>query len=222
MPELLLSPDLMPYWVAAGLLITLVAVGMVSLHTGASAIHLEGVHLDGAATDVGADLAHGGAVDHGGSILGWLNLGRVPLLVLIMTLLGTFAAAGFVVVMLLHRFGLAAPWVVTAPLATVAAVVSTRGTTRLIARVLPRDETYVSSTDDFIGATAEITLGPARAGVVAVARLKDRFGNWHFPHVEPLRPGTEISEGSVVLVVARRDSVLLVVPAEGRLAQRPV
>jgi hypothetical protein len=220
MSELLLSPDLMPYWVAAGLLVALVAVGMVSLHTGMPGVHLDGVHLDGAAA--GVDVAHGGAVDHDGSILGWLNLGRVPLLVLIMTLLGTFAAAGFVAVALLHQIGVSAPWAATAPLAAAAAVVSTRGTTRLIARVLPSDETYVSSADDFIGATAEITLGPARAGVVAVARLKDRFGNWHFPHVEPLRPDTEIGEGSVVLVVARRDGVLLVVPAEGRLAQRPV
>jgi hypothetical protein len=167
---------------------------------------------------------HGGHADgSAASPLAWLNLGRVPLLILIMIMLGAFATAGVAAVLVLHLVGIAAPWVVTVPVAIIVSVQITRRATLLLARLLPRDETYVTSPDDFLGRTAQITLGPARSGVVATAKVKDRFGNWHFPHVEPLRSDAEIAQGTTVLIVDRRGDVLLVAPAEGLLAgSKPV
>ncbi len=221
MSEILLSSELLPYWVAAGVLVGLGAVEALGMLVGMSVAGFDHAVATDAPHLPLADLHGHPGHDFAGSALGWLNLGRVPLLILLMILLAGFAASGVVEVLALRHAGIAAPWIVTAPLAAMVSVLLTRQATRLVGRLLPRDETYAASPEDWIGLTAEITLGPARSGVVAVARLKDRFGNWHFPHVEPLFPDTEIAQGTTVLAVERRGEVLLVVPAEGRLSATP-
>ena len=54
-----------------------------------------------------------------------------------------------------------------------------RVTSRGIARIIPRDETYAVDEADFIGHVAEVSIGPLDQGLPGRVRLKDVFGNWH-------------------------------------------
>ena len=70
MPDIFLSPDLLPYWVAAGVLVGLVAIGLLSMLTGAAFPIID--HSG----DAGPHLLHGAADgasvhDASGSARGW-------------------------------------------------------------------------------------------------------------------------------------------------------
>jgi hypothetical protein len=60
-----------------------------------------------------------------------------------------------------------------------AACPAIRSTSRGIARIIPRDETYAVDEADFVGHVAEVSIGPLDQGLPGKVRLKDVFGNWH-------------------------------------------
>jgi hypothetical protein len=102
----------------------------------------------------------------------------------------------------------------------VPAIVCTRYLTRLVAAVVPRDETYVQSGADLVGLVGEVTVGPVKRGVVARARVRDRFGNTHWPRVEPAEAEQVIPTGASVLVIeARASGALAVTTADARLTE---
>src|SRR3954462_5915857 len=94
--DLLLAPETKPFGIAALILCGLVAIELAGLVIGISASSIVdkgfGGHADGHAA--------GHAEDHDGwlgGILGWINPGRVPILIVMMLALGAFAATGYVV-----------------------------------------------------------------------------------------------------------------------------
>lgn len=221
---LLQAPDMAPFTIAGLVLFGLVILETVGLLLGTPVSHALS-HLAGGHAGLHLHGPHGGHAAHGtagqrlglASALSWLNVGRVPLFAVLIALLATFSASGLLIGGLAHQFGLAPPQLLTVPAAVVIAAFVTRPVSRVVGRLVPQDESYALAPEDFIGCVAEITVGPARAGVVARGRLKDRFGNWHFPRIEPAEPGAELPEGARVLVIAEQDGVLRVVAADERL-----
>lgn len=223
----------LPFSIAGGVLLALVALELLTALIGkpASALvdHVFGhgiAPLDGHAGVDHADAqgSHGlddlpahargtpvGAID-------WLNVGRVPALVLLMLLLAAFAVSGFFIQGLTSGVIAPLPWPLAAVAAGVVAVFVTRRLSRMIGSVMPRDETYVVDTGTLVGLTGIVTLGPARVGVVAKARFRDRHGNTHFPRVEPFDPVDVFAQGEAVLGVEVRGNVLAVTRAAGALA----
>src|SRR5262245_14480697 len=112
MMDFFTHPAVAPFSIAALALFGLLLIEIVTLLLGKPlsalldhAVGHDGVHLDHGHVEVGTALDH--AIDHGakpeghhqgafGTALDWLNAGRVPLLVLIITLLAAFAALGMV------------------------------------------------------------------------------------------------------------------------------
>jgi hypothetical protein len=155
-----------------------------------------------------------------GTALDWLNAGRVPLLVLIIALLAAFAGLGMVLQTLVSIANFYVPGLLAMALVIAPAIVCTRYLSRLIARVVPRDETYAQTAADFVGLVGEVTVGPVRRGVVARARIRDRHGNTHWPRIEPADPEQVIPSGASVLVIeARARGVLAVTTADSRLTE---
>jgi hypothetical protein len=212
----LTAPYFAPFTTALVVLIGLVVIEGVSSLVGKSASsvmeHLFGDHGH-------ADLDGHAEGAHGGGIFDWLNAGRVPLLVLIVFLLTWFAAVGFVLQGVLHAVLVPLPAWLAVIVAIVAAVPPTRWTSRVLAHLVPKDETYVVQGAHFVGRTGTITVGPARRGVVARMRIQDAHGNWHFPKIEPFAPDAVIPEGTLVLVVEEDGGTLRVAAAEGSLAR---
>ena len=235
MMDFFTHPAVAPFSIAALALFGLLLIEIVTLLLGKPlsalldhAVGHDGVHLDHGHVEMGTALDH--AIDHGakpeghhqgafGTALDWLNGGRVPLLVLIITLLAAFATLGMVLQTVASFISYIPSWlaiiVVIPP-----AVVCTRHLTRLVAMVVPRDETYVQTGADFVGLVGEVTVGPVKRGVVARARIRDRHGNTHWPRVEPADPEHVIPAGTSVLVIeVRKGGTLAVTAADARLTE---
>ncbi|TWT06060.1 OB-fold-containig protein [Reyranella sp. CPCC 100927] len=232
-------PDVAPFSIAALALFGLLLIELVTLLAGKPlsalldhAVGHDGVHLDHGHVEIHGGTALDHAVDHGaqvakpdgqqqgmfGTALDWLNAGRVPLLVLIIALLAAFAGLGMVLQTVISIAGFYIPGWLAVLIVIVPAFWCTRHLSRLVAYVVPRDESYATSGTDFIGLVGEVTVGPVKRGVVARARIRDRHGNTHFPRVEPADPEQVIPAGTSVLVIeVRAGGALAVTTADSRL-----
>ena len=201
--DLLFLPEARPFAIAALILFGLIAVEMIGMLIG----HPMSQWFDHSAEPDG---------DGSGSFFGafdWLNAGRVPLLILIMLTLAAFSFVGFVITAIAHMALLPLPVLATSAVAAAATVPVVRATSRWIAHVIPRDETYAVESSDFIGRTAEVTMGPLDEGLPGRVKLQDAYGNWHFPRVRAAKGQNPMAVGSNVLLVDRDGSTFLAIPA---------
>lgn len=203
-----------PFTIAALILVGLVAVELCAMLVGFSMSSL-------LSHDLGHDgLAHGG--DHGplGAWMSWLNAGGVPLLVLLMVWLASFAIAGFAVQAVAHAVALPLPALVASLVAAVLATPATRTQSRLLARIIPREETSVVSQAELIGLLGTVVLGPLDQGKPGRVRVKDRHGNIHVLRAKAAA-GHVIAQGQAVLVVDGAAGLYEAIPAPADLAARP-
>ncbi|MGO4572470.1 OB-fold-containig protein [Microvirga sp. 2TAF3] len=213
--DVLVSPSYQPFVVAGLVMASLVLIETVSLVAGFSLSHF---------VDKGFDLeAHSGhhadPWDNGilAGILGWINAGRVPALVFIITWLAAFAAAGFALQTAAIWVWAPLPVLIACLLASLLAAPVTRVTTRWVSFIIPREETYVVSHDDLVGRIAEVTLGPLDQGPAGRIKLQDIHGNWHFPMARAAKDHGPIPIGAQVLLVDRTGSTFLAIPAPEQL-----
>ena len=154
--------------------------------------------------DADLDLGEPGWLEQ---FFGWLNVGRVPVLVLLLTFLTSFAATGYV----LQAFALGItgllPSVLVGPLALAAAFPATRATSRLLGRILPKEESNAISPEELVGEIATVTLGPVGRQTAGKARVMDAHGNLHFVRVRSARPDASFDVGAEILLVRRDGSV---------------
>lgn len=137
--------------------------------------------------------------------LGWLYVGKVPFLVVLIVLLTSFGIIGFILQSIsLSLLGTLLPALLTAPVALLAALPLSRISIVALARIMPHDETEAVSADSFIGRVAVVTTGTARQGFAAQARLNDQHGQTHYVMVEPETGDTELCSGSDVLLIKKK------------------
>lgn len=213
--DLLLSGTYQPFIVAGLVMTGLVVIETASLIAGFSLSHFLEQSLDPDA--FGGYHAEVGEAGVTGSLLGWINAGRVPFLILIITWLASFAAAGFVVQTLAMSLLAPLPLPVAGLVAFCLAAPATRFTTRLVSSIVPRDETYAVSNDDLVGRVAEVTLGPLDQGPAGRVKVRDTHGNWHFPMAKAAEGRDPIPVGAHVLLVDRRGATFMVIPAPDEL-----
>lgn len=194
MLDFLLAPENLPFAVALLLMLGIGAVEAVGLGVGAA--HLD-LHADG------------------GDVLDWLGVGQVPFLVILVVLLALFGMIGIGVQQLAGGLLGAplAPWL-AAPIAFVASLPLLGISARGLARILPGDETTAVSLDSLVGKRAQITIGSARRGCPAQARVRDVHGQQHYVMIEPVSDEHAIGAGETVLLV-RREGGIFIGLAEG-------
>ncbi|MBA4048811.1 MAG: hypothetical protein C0476_09755 [Sphingomonas sp.] len=162
------------------------------------------VQLIGIGGDVDADAPAAASVD----LLSWLGFGRVPVMVLLIVFLGSFGSTGLLIEQLAHdMFGTLLSPLFAVPGALAASVPLTALGARILAKLLPRDETSAVSLDSLIGEYARVTTGRAAAGSPARARVEDRHGQPHFVMVEPNSHDQVFEEGEAILLVRREDNL---------------
>jgi hypothetical protein len=205
--ELLLAPETKPFAVATVMLLGLIGVELLALVLGVSLSHFveKSLHVE--------DQGHGSL----SGMLLWVNVGRVPIMVLIILLLGGFAATGYVVQSLANAVWAPLPAIAASAIALVVAVPMVRSVSRGIAHLIPRDETYAVEAGDLLGRTAEVTIGPLDEGLPGRVKLKDTYGNWHFPMARAAKGHGQMPVGSTVLLVDREGTCFLAVPASDEL-----
>jgi hypothetical protein len=187
--ELLTAPEAVAFTAALALMLL---IGLVeALGLGASGVDL----------DLGVD------VDHGG-LLGWLGFGRVPVLVMLIAFLAAFGVIGLAGQQIATALiGQPLTALLAVPAAAIAALPVTGLLGRVLSRVMPHDETTAYDVADLAGRTATITVGVAREGCPARARVLDPHGQAHHVLVEPNDAAASFAEGDTVLLVRREGDI---------------
>jgi hypothetical protein len=168
MLDFLLAPENLPF---AAALVLMLMIGIV-----------EALGLGGLGADADMDVP---------DLLGWLGVGRVPVLMLLVVLLALFGLIGLG----LQRAAEAllgaplSPWL-AAPAAFLAALPLLGASARGLARIMPRDETTAVSLDSLVGKRATVSIGTASRGNPARASVRDAWGQVHqYPETLLLQPG---------------------------------
>jgi membrane protein implicated in regulation of membrane protease activity len=195
MLEIIAAPANLPFSVA--LLVMLMIGAVEALGLGASAVHLD-MHAD---------------VDGGGDLLGWLGIGRVPLLMLFVVFLALFGLAGLAVQQFAGPLSL---WIAV-PAAIAAALPLTGLGARGLARIMPGDETTAVGLDELVGRRGTITIGTARRGSPAQARVSDVHGQVHYVMVEPYDDDHSICQGDTVRLDRREGNIFIAVGRTDRI-----
>lgn len=134
-------------------------------------------------------------------LLGWLYVGRVPLLVLLVLFLAGFALTGFGLNMVVHRFfGAWVPTIISVPAAFFATLPIVRILGAGLARLIPQDQTFAVSFDSLVGRVGTIINGTARAGYPAQAKVPNEHGQAIYVMVEPEAEGMTFQSGERVLL----------------------
>lgn len=143
-------------------------------------------------------------LDLDSGLFDWLGVGRVPLLVLLIAFLAAFGSVGLAgqQTALEWTGALLSPWIAI-PAALVVALPLTAGLSRILAKVIPQDETTAFEIDDLVGRAGIITVGRAASGSPARTRVVDPHGQAHHVLVEPNDPAESFAEGDTVLLVRR-------------------
>jgi hypothetical protein len=137
-------------------------------------------------------------------VLGWLHLGKVPLLVLLVLFLTGYAMFGYALQMVVHGlFGVYLPGWGAGLLAVPSGLATVRGLGSLVAHIIPRDETSAVSELSLIGRAGVVSAGSARRGLAAQARVRDALGRTHYLMVEPDLDDEVFEEGTQVLIVRK-------------------
>ena len=210
--DILLAPDVRPFAIAAAIMMALGAIELLTTLVGFSLAELVGKDVA-----VEAD-SHTGL----GGLFLWINAGRLPLLILIILALGVFSIEGFLLQGIAHAAGFAIPVSIAALVAIAGSIPVIRTTSRGIARIIPRDESYAVSDADFVGKVAMVSVGPLDQGLPGRVRLKDVFGNWHTVAARASLDSAPLPVGASVLLVDRdaRSFIAISAPADLIAQQR--
>jgi hypothetical protein len=193
--HVLFAPETWPFTVATFLLLLIAIVEGIAMVVGSS-LSQSLQHLLPDPGDV-----HVGVFD---KLLGWLSFGRVPVLVLIVLFLASFALAGFGLNLIVQQlFGIWAPPLVSASAAFLIALPVVRFAGAGLARLIPQDQTYAVSFDSLIGRVATIVSGTARPGYPAQAKVANEHGQMLYVMVEPEAEGMTFQSGERVLLNKR-------------------
>lgn len=207
------DPALSPFTIALLIMLFIAAMELVGMLAGMGISDvldsaLPDLEID---ADVDAEL-DGPDVPDGGNafaeILGWLAVGKVPLLVLIVSFLAGFGLVGYIGQAAIHSVtGVYLPGLLAGVIAFAAALPITRHLGLMIARIMPKEETDAVSSDTFIGQIAEIIRGEAKIGTPAEAKLKDFSGQVHYVLVEPDDAEMCFGQGDMIILVEKQGAV---------------
>ncbi|MDD1620289.1 MAG: YqiJ family protein [Methylococcaceae bacterium] len=188
--EWLLAPQSLPF-TAALLLVAL--IGVIETAAVLSGLSLSGwldAILPGDFTP---------AVD---AWLGWLHVGRVPVLVLLVLWLSTFSMIGMLFNILAYGvLGIHPYPLISIPVAFAGSLPMVRLTGAGLAKILPKDETSAVLLETLVGRTAVVINGTARAHYPAEAKVKNEQGQTFYVRVEPEQDSQTFTAGQSVLLI---------------------
>jgi hypothetical protein len=124
---------------------------------------------------------------------------------LLVVFLCVFGVVGLGVQIVVKEIGGAfLPPLLAVPGVAVLSLPLARAAGRGLAAILPNDESSAITEGSFIGRSATVVLGVARAGVAAQAKVRDEHGYHHYVMVEPDDGEPDFPQGTKVLLVKRQ------------------
>ncbi|XOB62971.1 YqiJ family protein [Campylobacterota bacterium DY0563] len=143
---------------------------------------------------------------------GWIRLKKVPVLMLLVIFLTSFGLIGLFIQLLVYNIVgiLWLQYLVVIP-TFILSIFSLRVFGGILAKLLPKDETSSISRNDLIGHIAIITLGKAKKGSPAEAKVKDIYGQVHYFMIEPENENEVFEQGDKVLISAQNNKNFLAI-----------
>ncbi len=210
----LFAPELAPFTVALIVMLAIGAVEAISLLAGFSPsasidAALPDFELDGLDIEVDSPGVDGGsALGPLSHMLGWLSVGRMPVLVLLVIFLTSFALAGFAVqAVAAQALGVPLHAGFASIPALAAGALATRHVGLWLGRLFPKDHSEAASQKELVGSFATIIRGEASRGAPAEAKASDLRGRTHYLLIEPDAEGEVFAAGQRVFIVGQRGSV---------------
>ncbi|MBF0396561.1 MAG: YqiJ family protein [Desulfobacterales bacterium] len=201
MTSFILAPENLPFTISLGFMFAIgLLEGITTLFGSSASGHLDSmvpeadidvdVHVD-----INADI-------EASNILTWMNVGKVPILILLVLFLFSFGAGGLIIQSISQNMlgKLSASWLASIP-AFILGILFVRVIGNALSKVIPKDETQAVSEKSFIGRVALITLGTAKRGQPAQAKLCDQHNQTHYILVEPENDEDILETGSHVFLV---------------------
>ncbi|MDR7296994.1 hypothetical protein J2X16_002341 [Pelomonas aquatica] len=191
--NLFTSPETLPFGVAVALIVAIALLEGLGMLVALSPSNVIDDLLPHAVPESGLD-----------RVLGWLHLGRVPALVLLLLFLLGYALFGYALQKVaFNLLGGFIPGWIAGLLAVPPGLATVRGLGSLVAHIIPRDETSAVSEQSLVGRSGVISGGQARRGLAAQARVRDAFGRTHYLMVEPDLDDEVFEEGAQILIVRK-------------------
>ena len=135
-------------------------------------------------------------------LLGWMNFGRVPVLIIFVCFLTAFGALGYTLQYMIEGVSSQLlPQFIAVPIAFVIALPFVRVFTNVLQKIMPKDESSALTEESFIGTLVTITLGTATKGSPAEAKTKDKHGQTHYFMVQPEHEEESFVQGEQVLLL---------------------
>ncbi len=196
MLEFFLLPENLPFSIALMLMLMIGAVEAIGLGIGAMDL------------DVAPEIE--GTTPH---LLGWLGVGRVPILILLVVILALFGMIGIGVQQLASGIIGAplSPWL-AAPVALAGALPLSGMAARALANIMPQDETTAIGRASLVGRRAVIVIGEARRGSPARGRVNDVHGQPHYVMIEPTADDEVLGTGATALLVRHENGIFYGLP----------
>ncbi|GHU33680.1 membrane protein [Betaproteobacteria bacterium] len=208
--DLFLAPESWPFLWSVILLLAIAVVEGLAL--------LLGFTVFGGFDDFSPDVSSGDGLGHiFDAWLGWLHIGKVPILVVITLLLTAFSIAGFVLNGVAYAvLGVYPPVWVSVVVAFLCALPVVRALAATLARLIPKDETSAEPLENLVGRVGVIVNGTARVNYPAQARVKNDHGQTLYVHVEPDGEDLQFVVGDSVLLVKQISGVRFLAIANPR------
>ncbi len=144
------------------------------------------------------------------SFLVWLNVGKVPLLILLILFLSVFGTLGLAIQMLvMSLINSALPVFIAVVISMLISLFAVHVIGRAV-EPLFSDQSSAVSKESFVGRIATITLGTAKIGQPAEAKVLDKNGYTHYVLIEPFDDDSDsYVKGDEVVVVKSNGSSYL-------------
>lgn len=168
------------------------------------------IHMFGASVHVDVDCDADG-------FMGWLNPGKMPVIILFIAFLGCLSIAGFSFNWIwtgFHFKMLSALF--TTPIVSVAVLPIVSAFSNSLGPILQSDDNNAITLDALVGYYGTVTMGPIRDHAAGQAKFKDDFGVTHYMDVVA-EPGHTLEMGDDVVLLQRlaEDSFMFVVRKAG-------
>ncbi len=204
----LIAPSSLPFSVALAIMGMIAVVEILGALIG---IGFSGL-LDGLFFELDADINPAETQLGTSNWWGWLYVGKVPVLIILVLFLTFFGLSGLLIQSLSHSvLSTTLPALLVSIPALLIAVIGVRFFAGLLVRMIPKDDTEAVNSNSFIGRVAVITLGTARSNSPAQAKLSDQYGQIHYVMVEPSNADDAFTTGTSVLLVKQEAATFRVI-----------
>jgi len=214
MVDFFLSPANTPFTIALGLMISFTLIEVVTASMGMGLSDMIDSMLPEIDADIdldmdGADASGPGSVT---KLLAWFRIGEVPVVMLLIVFLTGFGLSGLILQYLaVSIIQMAVPVSLAALAAFLTAIPIVRICGGVLGKFMPKDETYAVSEKSFQGKVVTITLGEARVGKPAQAKLTDQHGQTHYMMVEPDEDNQQFAQGDKAIIVGQAGAIYKII-----------